>query len=98
VSTKPLNQYTKMMQLFALYPFKWWVVGIGVTGGWINLAYTDPLMVLASGVMGSWAISIFLAIGTIIGQGIGKILLKEIAIIWNKHKQRKKNGPKPGED
>lgn len=64
--------------------------GVGFIGGMINLALTEPLLVLTSGLLGSGLVSLILAVLTIVGQGIGKIIMKEIDAKWKKYKLRKR--------
>ena len=85
---------TPLLQMFYIIGIpKGYVMAIGVIGGWVNLAFTDPLYVMTAGTGSSILVSILLAIGTIVGQGIGKIFLKEITTLWTKHKNRKRNRP-----
>lgn len=66
-----------------------WACFIGYLGGVIDIMNTTPNTVLA-GIWGSGGVSIFLALCTIVGQSIGKLLIKEFQIRWKKYKNRQK--------
>lgn len=85
---QPLNRKIDMLQL--LFSPKLWITVCGIIVGWIQLALSNPALILTSGLGSTIAITLLLGFCTVIGQAAGKFLIKTFSDKWEGYFRKKK--------
>lgn len=77
-----------MLQL--LFSPKLWITVCGVIVGWIELAWNNPMILITSGFGTTAVITLSLGFLTVIGQAVGKFVIKTFSDKWEGYFRKKK--------